>query len=104
MRLQFTDNFTSKGLQHSQHHHLEPIAVVGFSLRFPQEATSAENFWQMLVDKGCAMTEWPKDRANTEAFYHPDADRTNTVRNNPFFIYATSLQLSLKKPIDGRIL
>ena len=58
---------------------LEPIAIVGFSLKFPQEATTPEAFWEMLVDKRCAMTEWPKERLNLDAFYHPDSGRSDTV-------------------------
>lgn len=59
---------------------LEPIAVVGFSLKFPQEATSADAFWDMMMEKRCAMTEWPKERLNLEAFYPPDTNRLDTVR------------------------
>ena len=58
---------------------LEPLAIVGFSLKFPQEATSQEAFWSMLMEKRCAMTEWPSDRLNVEAFYHADKTRNDTV-------------------------
>ncbi len=58
---------------------LEPIAIVGFSLKFPQEATSQEAFWSMLLEKRCAMTEWPSERLNFEAFHHPDKNRNDTV-------------------------
>lgn len=58
---------------------LEPIAVIGISLEFPQEATNSENFWKMLTEKRCAMTEWPKDRINLDAFYHADSNRSDTV-------------------------
>lgn len=61
-------------------HELKPIAIIGFSLKFPQEATSAEGFWKMLTEKRCCMTEFPRDRANIEAFYHPDSDRLDTVK------------------------
>ena len=63
---------------------LEPIAVVGFSLKFPQDADSAPSFWSMLRDKRCAMTEWPKDRINLEAFYHRDESRDEKVRSSLF--------------------
>jgi len=63
----------------------QPLAVIGISLRFPQDATSAEAFWKMLVEGRCAMTDYPKDRMNIDAFYHPDASRTDTVRNSPKF-------------------
>lgn len=58
---------------------LEPIAVIGFFLKFPQDATSSEAFWKMLMEKRCSMTEWPKERLNLNAFYHPDSSRPDTV-------------------------
>lgn len=57
----------------------EPIAVIGFSLKFPQDATSPEAFWKMMTEKRCSMTEWPKERLNLDAFYHPDSSRPDTV-------------------------
>lgn len=59
---------------------LEPIAVVGFSLKFPDDATSAESFWNMLIEGRCASEEFPKDRLNLDAFYDPNPDRQGTVR------------------------
>ena len=59
--------------------HLEPIAVVGFSMRFPQEATSPEAFWEILCKGKSAMTEVPPDRFNINGFYHPNASRPDTV-------------------------
>lgn len=58
---------------------LEAIAVVGFSVKFPQEAVTAEGFWQLLVDGRSAMTEIPEDRFNIDAFYHPNENRLDTV-------------------------
>lgn len=58
---------------------LEPVAVIGFSLKFPQDATSPEAFWKILMEKRCSMTEWPKERLNLNAFYHPDSSRPDTV-------------------------
>ena len=61
---------------------LELIAVVGFSLKYPQDADSAPSFWSMLEEKRSAMTEWPKDHINLEAFYHRDGDRDEKVRTS----------------------
>ena len=61
------------------HDALEPIAVVGFSVKYPQDADSPASFWSMLVEKRCAMKEWPKDRINLDAFYHRDEDRDEKV-------------------------
>ena len=58
----------------------EPIAVVGMAFKFPQEATTEKGFWAILQGKRNVMTEWPKDRINIDAFYHPDGNRKDTVR------------------------
>jgi hypothetical protein len=47
----------------------DPIAIIGFSLRFPQDADSAEAFWEMLYNGQCAMTEVPADRFTIDSFY-----------------------------------
>jgi acyl transferase domain-containing protein len=47
----------------------DPIAIIGFSLRFPQDADSAEAFWEMLYNGRCAMTKVPADRFTIDAFY-----------------------------------
>jgi hypothetical protein len=62
----------------------QPLAVVGFSMRFPQDATTPEAFWEMLMEGRSAMTEYPQDRLNIDAFYHPDTTRTDTVSNDVF--------------------
>lgn len=59
------------------------IAVCGFSLKFPQDATSAEQFWKMILEKRCATTEFPPDRINVDGF-HQKGNKTNTVRTLMF--------------------
>ena len=56
-----------------------PIAIIGFSLKFPQDATSPDAFWKMLTEKRCAMTDLPIDRVHLNAFYNPDGTRRDTV-------------------------
>ncbi|KAM0165973.1 hypothetical protein ACHAQE_002074 [Botrytis cinerea] len=51
----------------------EPIAVIGFSFKFPEQATSPQGFWEMLVEKRNVMTELPKDRGNIDAFHRLDS-------------------------------
>lgn len=58
---------------------LESIAVIGFSLKFPQEAISPDSFWSVLMDARCTMTEVPRDRFNGPAFFHPDSKRLDAV-------------------------
>ncbi|PYI00238.1 ketoacyl-synt-domain-containing protein [Aspergillus sclerotiicarbonarius CBS 121057] len=52
---------------------LDPIAIVGFSIKFPGDADTPECFWQMLETKQCAFQAWPKDRLNFEAFMSRDS-------------------------------
>ncbi|PYH68553.1 type I polyketide synthase [Aspergillus vadensis CBS 113365] len=53
---------------------LAPLAVVGMSLKFPENATSPEAFWEMLVEGRCVSTEFPSTRMNIDA--HHDAERS----------------------------
>ena len=72
---------STNGFTHdSEHATVEPIAVIGMSLKFPQEATSPEAFWEMLYEGRCAMTEFPPDRFNIDAFYDKENSGTGTVR------------------------
>lgn len=78
----FCSSQESSGPNRLENDKLEPIAVVGMSLKFPQSATSPDSFWQMLLDGRSAMTEIPKDRLNIDAFYHADANRSGSVSHH----------------------
>ena len=58
---------------------MEDIAIIGFSLRFPQDAVSPQSFWNMIAEGRSAVSEVPADRFNIDAFYHPDPDRLDSV-------------------------
>ncbi|KAG6993746.1 reducing polyketide synthase pksF [Physcia stellaris] len=58
---------------------LEPIAVVGLSLKFPQVPDSADAFWDLLMHKRCTATDFPPDRLSVSALYHPDPSRRSTT-------------------------
>ncbi|KAL4937319.1 hypothetical protein BDV06DRAFT_227076, partial [Aspergillus oleicola] len=58
---------------------LPPLAIVGLSLKFPQDAVSPESFWDMIVQGRCAATEFPQDRLNIAAHYHPDPNRLDSL-------------------------
>ncbi|KAL8732943.1 MAG: hypothetical protein Q9181_003765 [Wetmoreana brouardii] len=58
---------------------LEPIAVIGLSCKFPEDATSPELFWKMIMDKKCASRDYPPERMNIDAFYHPDISQRSTI-------------------------
>ncbi|KAF2240016.1 reducing type I polyketide synthase [Viridothelium virens] len=57
----------------------EPLAVTGFAFTLPQEATSVQDFWRILLEKRCVMSQFPEDRVNIDAFYHPDTNRSDSV-------------------------
>ncbi|GME62534.1 hypothetical protein NX059_007680 [Neofusicoccum parvum] len=57
---------------------VEPIAIIGLSLKFPDDATSAESFWKMLAAGRSASKEIPPERFNVDAFYHPDPERLDS--------------------------
>lgn len=59
---------------------VEPIAIIGLSITFPQNIKSLDSLWETLAEKKSAMTEFPKSRLNLDAFYDPDTERVNGVR------------------------
>ena len=65
--------------QHPIKDRLEPIAIIGLSLRFPQDAISADSFWNMLMEGRSGRTEIPKDRFNKDAFYRAGPSRVGSV-------------------------
>ena len=58
---------------------MEPIAVVGLSLKFPEDATSPDGFWSMMLEKKCASKDFPEERMNIDSYYDPDNKTLNTV-------------------------
>lgn len=58
----------------------EPIAVIGYDLMFPGEASTPAGFAELLAKGRSAHGEIPKDRWNPDAFYHPDPLRAGSVR------------------------
>ncbi|KAF9887261.1 hypothetical protein FE257_010389 [Aspergillus nanangensis] len=87
----------------------DPAVVVGYAVRYPQDATDAESFWEFLLQARESSTAFPPDRINSNAFYHPDPDHGGTfhtqgahfLRDNPigfdsaFFKMSKSEVLSL---------
>ncbi|KAI1264012.1 putative polyketide synthase [Xylariaceae sp. FL1019] len=57
----------------------DAIAICGFSLKFPGDAITAESFWQMMADKRCAATDFPRDRFKGTSFYD-EKGGVNTIR------------------------
>jgi hypothetical protein len=58
---------------------LEPIAIVGLATRFSQDAATTEDLWQLLLEARSTWSSIPKERFNSDAFYHPDPEHGGTV-------------------------
>ena len=52
----------------------EPIAIVGIGCRFPGEVNNPQDFWELLKNGDCVITEVPADRWKTEAFYDEEKE------------------------------
>jgi hypothetical protein len=58
----------------------EPIAICGFSIKFPDDATDPESLWNMILERRCAVAKFPPSRFNSEGFFHK-RNMLNTVPN-----------------------
>ncbi|KAJ5901470.1 hypothetical protein N7495_001998 [Penicillium taxi] len=57
----------------------KPLAIVGLSFRLPQDAVSPKEFWEMIIARRCTTMEFPPDRLNIDAHYHPEGDRLDSL-------------------------
>lgn len=89
--LQFSDGIQTNGNSHT---HIPtkdqsmPIAVVGIGCRFPGDATSPDKLWELISKGRSAHGEFPKDRFNIDAFYHPSGERQGTVSDQTTRLHA----------------
>ena len=86
MRTPFKDTEDSLRLR-LEDESLEPLAIIGISTVFPQDADSTENFWKMLLAARSALTDVPDDRYNIYAHYNHDKQRMDTVRSVSYAIF-----------------
>ncbi len=70
----------AEGFKSHGHDSDVPIAIIGLAFEFPQGATSVESFWEMIVEGRSASIDFPSDRLNINAFYHPDENRPSSVK------------------------
>lgn len=79
---------------------VEPIAIVGYAFRFPEDAVDDQQFWNMMMEKRCVSSDAPTDRWNVAGWHHPDKRRrgqvrdptSNTTRTRENFLTFTSLR------------
>jgi hypothetical protein len=56
----------------------EPIAIIGFSFKFPDDADTPEGFWKMLMEQTNTARDFPADRINVNGHYRKE-NRHNSV-------------------------
>jgi hypothetical protein len=54
---------------------VEPIAVVGLSLKFPDDATTPEAFWKLLLEKAMCFMRDARKPGKYGCFCHSDGSR-----------------------------
>ena len=50
----------------------QPLAITGIACRFPGEANSINQFWEILKNRKDAIIDVPADRYNIRRFYNSD--------------------------------
>ncbi|GAA0706625.1 hypothetical protein GCM10009548_94630 [Streptomyces malaysiensis subsp. malaysiensis] len=69
----------------------EPIAIVGMACRYPGDAHSPQDLWELVIAHRDAIAQMPTDRNwDLDALYDPDPDRAGTsyVREGGFLRHA----------------
>ena len=56
-----------------------PIAIVGMSCRFPGGTNNLQDMRRLCMEGISPWSEIPKTRFNVDAFYHPNAERIDSV-------------------------
>ncbi|CAG8113863.1 unnamed protein product [Penicillium salamii] len=56
-----------------------PLAIVGMSCRLPGDVASLDDFWELLTNSKDGYREFPRERFNLEAFYHPNEARKDAI-------------------------
>ena len=57
----------------------EPIAIIGMGCRFPGNANSPAQFWELLRDGVDATAQITSDRWEVDAHYDPDPDQPGKI-------------------------
>ena len=58
---------------------LEAVATIGLCLKLPQDATSPEALWAMLLSGSSTSTEVPAEWFHNQSFYHKDRSNVGSV-------------------------
>ncbi|RAR00022.1 polyketide synthase PksJ [Stemphylium lycopersici] len=66
---------------HVSHNGIEPVAIIGFGFKFPNDVDNADGLWELLMERRSTMTKVPKSRWNIDGFYKEHGIRPGTVKN-----------------------
>ena len=77
-------------LEHARH---EPVAIIGFALRFPGDANDSASFWKLLAAGAETATEIPKSRWDLDRFYDSDPDAAGKMTHPPRLVPARPVAL-----------
>ena len=64
---------------HANKSNMQPVAVVGISCHFPGSINNLQDFSDFCAKGEEAWSEFPKDRFNIEAWYHPNPEKSESV-------------------------
>ena len=64
---------------------IQPLAIFGISCLFPGCATNVEKFHTVVSEGRCTWSKIQESMFNVDAFYHPDSERTESVRSRALF-------------------
>ncbi|KAH0198454.1 ketoacyl-synt-domain-containing protein, partial [Aureobasidium melanogenum] len=72
----------------------EPIAIIGMGCRLPGESYSPSKLWDNLLKDGrSAWSEFPKNRFDLNAWYHPSSNRPGSVHTRGGYFLSHDEQL-----------
>jgi len=57
----------------------EPIAIIGMGCRYPGDANTPEEFWDLIIDKQDALDTIPADRWDLEGLFAPEWRRAGKI-------------------------
>ncbi len=58
----------------------KPIAIVGIGCRFPGSSSSAEKFWEMMLNETDTIGDVPSDRWDSRKYYSENDNRSGKIR------------------------
>ncbi|KAK6525281.1 hypothetical protein TWF694_005427 [Orbilia ellipsospora] len=59
-----------------------PIAITGMACRFAGDANNLDKFWDICATAQNTWSEWPKDRLNQAAFFHPRPETLGAMHSS----------------------